>query len=197
MATISMKVTNQIKPKITAVLQEISKVLGEVDEYQVGLLIQQIRKAEIIIVCGVGRMGLASKAFAMRLGHMGLKAYALGDSTIPAVKKGDLIIICSGSGETQTMYDLTLLGKQSGAKIALISSYIDHNKSRMAKIADTVVVINAPSKLRKINGFTSVQPMTTLNEQCLTIFFDSLVLVLMDKLKQTSDIMWKRHFNLE
>lgn len=192
-----MTVKKQIKSNISIILQEISKVLEGVDEYQVELLMKEIIKAKIIVVIGAGRMGLASKAFAMRLGHMGLTAYSLGDSTLPAVKKGDLIVVCSGSGETQTMYDLTVLGKQSGAKIALISSYIDHNKSRMAKIADTIVVINAPSKVRKISGFTSVQPMTTLNEQCLTIFFDSLVLLLMEKLKKTSDIMWKRHSNLE
>lgn len=179
------------------ILKEIDYVLSQVDEYHVELLIQEIRKAKTIVLCGAGRVGMAAKGFAMRLGHLGLKAYMLGDATVPALKKGDLLIACSGSGETQTIYDLVVRSKESNARIALVSSYIDHNKSRMAKIADTVVVINAPSKTTKIEGFSSIQPMTTLNEQCLGIFFDSVVLMLMERLNETHETMWKRHSNLE
>ena len=140
---------------------------------------------------------MAGKAFAMRLGHLGFKAYTVGDSTVPSISKRDLLIACSGSGETQTIYDLVVRAKESGARIALVSSYIDHNKSRMARVADTMVIMNAPTKLKQVNGFKSVQPMTTLNEQCLGVFFDAVVLLLMDKLSETHETMWARHSNLE
>lgn len=179
------------------ILKEIDYVLSQVDEYHVELLIQEILKAKTIVLCGAGRVGMAAKGFAMRLGHLGLKAYMVGDATVPGIKKGDLLIACSGSGETQTIYDLVVRAKETHAKIALVSSYIDHNKSRMAKIADTVVVINAPSKVKKVDGFSSIQPMTTLNEQCLGIFFDAVVLMLMKRLHQTHDTMWERHSILE
>jgi D-arabinose 5-phosphate isomerase GutQ len=39
--------------------------------------------------------------------------------------------------------------------------------------------------------------MTTLNEQCLGIFFDAVVLLLMEKMNETHDTMWARHSNLE
>ena len=42
-----------------------------------------------------------------------------------------------------------------------------------------------------------MQPMTTLNEQSLSLFFDALVLKLMDKMNETHDTMWARHSNLE
>lgn len=186
-----------IKQKTKIILKEINTVLKDIDQYQVNLLIVEILKARVIIVCGAGRVGMAAKGFAMRLGHLGKRAYTIGDSTLPSIKKGDLLIVCSGSGETQTIYDLAVLGKQNGGRVALISSYIDHNKSKMAKIANTVLVINAPSKLKQINGFMSIQPMTTLNEQCLIILFDALVLMLMEKLHQTHESMWERHSNLE
>jgi D-arabinose 5-phosphate isomerase GutQ len=67
----------------------------------------------------------------------------------------------------------------------------------MGKIADSIVQIKAPSKTKSIEGFASIQPMTTLNEQCLGIFFDALVLDLMEKMKETHDTMWARHSNLE
>lgn len=186
-----------IKKKINLILKEIETVLMDVDDYQVELVIKEIVSARNIVLCGAGRVGMAARGFAMRLGHLGLHAYMLGDATVPAVKKKDLLIVCSGSGETQTIYDLTKIAKDSGAKIVLVSSYIDHNKSRMAKIADVVMVINAPSKLKEIKGFASIQPMTTLNEQSLGIFFDALTLLLMERLNETNDSMSKRHSNLE
>jgi len=39
--------------------------------------------------------------------------------------------------------------------------------------------------------------MTTLNEQSLGIFFDSIVLKLMEKMGESHDTMWGRHSNLE
>lgn len=186
-----------IRKKIDVILKEIGTVLNDIDDYQIELVLKEIISARTIVVCGAGRVGMAARGFAMRLGHLGLHAFTVGDSTVPAIKKKDLLIVCSGSGETQTIYDLTTIAKESGAKIVLVSSYIDHNKSRMAKIADVVMVINAPSKLKQIKGFRSIQPMTTLNEQSLGIFFDSLTLLLMERLNETNDTMLKRHSNLE
>ncbi|MDO8657565.1 MAG: 6-phospho-3-hexuloisomerase [Candidatus Levybacteria bacterium] len=186
-----------IKNNVAIILKEINAVLKNVDEYQVDLAIKEILKARSIVLCGAGRMGLMTRAFAMRLGHLGLKAYFLGDSTVPAIGKKDLLIVCSGSGETQTIYDMALIGKKCGSRILLVTSYIDHYKSRIAKIADTVVVINAPSKTKKIKGLVSIQPMTTLYEQCLLIFLDALVLLLMKKSGQSFEDMFCRHSKLE
>lgn len=186
-----------IHRQIRTILKEIDFVLKGIDSYQVDLLMQEILRSKTIVLAGAGRVGMASRGFAMRLGHLGLKAYTVGDSTLPPIKKKDLLLICSGSGETQTIYDLAVIAKEHGARIALISSYIDHNKSKMAKIATIMLVINAPSKIKKVTGFSSVQPMTTLNEQCITIFFDALVLLLMEKLHENHASMWERHSNLE
>lgn len=186
-----------IKQNISKIITEIDQVLSGIEDYQVDLVIKDILKSKKIIIYGAGRVGLMSKGFSMRLGHLGLKSYFIGDSTTPSIGKGDLLIVCSGSGETQTVYDIAEIAKKSGAKVLTVSSYIEHNKSRLTKLADTVMVINAPNKNRKINGFNSIQPMTTLNEQCLLIFFDALVLLLMNRLKESHDTMWKRHSNLE
>ena len=182
------------KEYYTKVLEEINFVLSNVNENEVLSLVEQIIKAKIIVVHGAGRVGMAIRGFGMRLGHLGYNAYSLGDSTVPGIEENDLLIVASGSGETQTVYDIAALGKKNGSHLALITGNKD---SRMGKIADTVVVMKAPSKTKAVEGFTSIQPMTTLNEQSLGILFDSIVLILMEKTKETHDTMWARHSNLE
>jgi len=176
------------------VLEEINFVLSKINEDEIAQMIDQIVSANTIVVHGAGRVGMAIRGFGMRLGHLGFKAYTLGDSTVPGIGEKDLLIIASGSGETQTVFDIALLGKKNGAKLALITG---REESRMSKIADTKIIMKAPSKVSAVEGFSSIQPMTTLNEQSLGILFDSIVLLLMDKTKETHDKMWARHSNLE
>jgi len=176
------------------ILEEIQYILETLDEQQVNQLADIILNARYIVVSGAGRVGLACQGFAMRLSHLGKQAFTLGDSTVPAIGKGDLLLVCSGSGETQTIYDIALSGKNSGAYLALITARPD---SRIGRLADFNVYVRAPSKVQPLDNFASIQPMTTLNEQCLQIFFDALVLVLMEKSGQCNQDLWQRHSILE
>jgi 6-phospho-3-hexuloisomerase len=137
---------------------------------------------------------MVARGFAMRLTHMGMQSYFVGDSNVPSIGNGDLLLACSGSGETQTIFDLVEIAKSNQAKIALITGNRD---SRMGKLADLIVEIKAPSKTKAVDGLISIQPMVTLNEQCLYLFFDALVLRLMEELNEEQDKMWSRHSNLE
>ena len=184
----------QIKENINLILDEIREVLDKVDQGQVDVLVKGIRKANKIIVCGAGRVGYAIKGFGMRLGHLGFNTYALGDTTVPAISEGDLLLVATGSGETQTIFDLVTIAKKNRATIIAVTGNPD---SRIGMLADHLVKITAPSKTKAVEGFISIQPMTTLNEQCLGIFFDGVVLQLMEEMNETHDTMWSRHSNLE
>lgn len=183
-----------MKTKIAIILQEIETVLSKVDNDQVEKLIDEILGAQKIVVCGAGRVGMAIRGFGMRLGHLGLQAYTLGDSTVPGIGEGDLLIVASGSGETQTIFDLVSIASKNKSKIAAITG---SPESRIGQLADVIVKITAPSKTKAVDNFISVQPMTTLNEQCLGLFFDAVSLKLMDRMGETHDSMWARHSNLE
>lgn len=183
-----------IQDKFNNILSEISLVLLKTDNDQVELLAQEIIAANKVVVVGAGRVGMAGRGFAMRLGHLGKTSFMISDSTVPAISDGDLLLACSGSGETQTIFDLVKIGKKNNAKIALITGNVE---SRMGLLADCIVTLKAPSKTKEVAGLKSIQPMTTLNEQCLSIFFDAVVLVLMNKMNETHDTMWARHSNLE
>jgi len=165
-----------------------------VNQSEVDQLISEISKAGKIVVCGAGRVGYAVRGFGMRLGHMGFNAYALGDTTVPSIAEGDLLIVASGSGETQTIFDLVSIAKKNQARIAAVTGNSD---SRIGKLADSVVKVTAPSKTKAVEGIVSIQPMTTLNEQCLGLFFDAVVLLIMEKMNESHDTMWARHSNLE
>ena len=183
-----------MKEKINLILNEITKVLNQVDDKESNNLITSILISNKIVVCGAGRVGYAIRGFGMRLGHLGLNAFTIGDSTVPAIGEGDLLIVSSGSGETQTIFDLVSIASKNNATIAAITGNPD---SRIGKLANCIVKIKAPSKTKLVEGFVSMQPMTTLNEQSLSLFFDALVLKLMDKMNETHDTMWARHSNLE
>jgi 6-phospho-3-hexuloisomerase len=183
-----------LQSNVGMILKEISFVFSDIDENQVKALSDAIMRSGKIVVCGAGRVGMAARGFAMRLGHLGLVAYCLGDATVPSIGKGDLFLISSGSGETQTIYDLVVRAKENKATIALITGNPD---SRMGRLADVIVSIKAPSKTKPVDNFQSVQPMTTLNEQSLGIFFDALTLCLMGRKGETHETMWARHSNLE
>jgi 6-phospho-3-hexuloisomerase len=183
-----------VQQKIKEILSEVSNVLEKVNQNEVDMLISEIVGAKKIVVCGAGRVGFAIKGFGMRLAHMGLNTFALGDVTVPSIGEGDLLIVASGSGETQTIFDIVVIAKKNNCRIALITGNPD---SRIGKLADTIVRVTAPSKTKPVADFISIQPMTTLNEQCLGIFFDAVVLLLMNKKNETHDTMWARHSNLE
>lgn len=178
---------------VKKILKEVQTVLTKIDDKEVSQLMDQIVISEKIVTVGAGRMGMAARSFAMRLAHLGKTAYSLGDSNVPAIGKRDLLIAVSGSGETQTVYDLLKIAKKHQAKIALITG---NRKSRMGKLADIIVEVFAQNK-NKNNKFKSIQPMTTLNEQCAFIFFDTLVLKLMEMLNIKPDDMWQLHSVLE
>lgn len=148
-------------------------------------IIDQILNANNIVVVGAGRMGLMCKAFAMRLNHLCLMGYFLGDSNTPHMGENDLLIVASSSGETQTIYDLVVIAKKAKAKVLLITMNLT---SRMGKKADYIV---------EMPVIKSKYPMKTGAEHWLMMYFDKLVLKLMRRLGETSESMWERHTNLE
>jgi len=176
------------------ILEELDFVLSNVDAAEIDALADEILSARTVVVVGAGRVGMAGRGFAMRLGHLGLRAYALGDSTLPSIGPGDLLLIASGSGETQTILDIALIGKRNGARLGLITGRRD---SRIGRLADVFIEMRVPTKAGAVQGFSTIQPMTTLNEQALQILFDAMVLRLMTKTGETEETMWNRHSNLE
>ena len=177
------------------ILEELSKTLSAVDPAKAERFCDLIEEAEEIFCAGAGRSGFQVKGFAMRLMHMGKKSYVVGETCTPNITANGLLVVCSGSGSTKSLVNHANKAKETGAKVALIT--IDP-ESPIAKIADVVIEIPAPSpKSKKQGSITSVQPMGSLFEQSEGLFMDSVVMMLMEREGMDSDTMFGRHANME
>lgn len=169
----------------------LSQISAEISENFVDLIL----KSKKVFVAGAGRSGFMGRAFAMRLMHMGFESYVVGETVTPNIEKGDLLLICSGSGETGSLITMADKAKKIGADLALVTIFPD---STIGQRADVAVKIPAPTpKVETDNGFKSVQPMGSLFEQSLLLFLDIVILRLMEKQGNDSDTMFTRHANLE
>lgn len=74
---------------------------------------------------------------------------------------------------------------------------LNGQESSLAKIASKSIILSAPSKTQETKDFQSEQPLASLYEQSMFIFFEAIVLQLMEKLQQNHEDMSKRHINLE
>ena len=176
------------------ILSELHGALSQVDPEQEDSFVAEILRAPDIVCAGAGRVGFAINGFAKRLRHLGKNAYSIGDVTLPHIPAGGLMVLGSGSGETETTVVLGKIAKREGLRIALVTA---STESRLAEIADAVVVLNCPSKNSQPDKAQSIQPMTTLFEQALHIYLDSIVLELMVQTGMSSGDMKRLHNAIE
>ena len=137
------------------------------------------------------------RGLAMRLMHLGFKAYVVGETVTPAIEPGDLLIIGSGSGETATLTVIANKAKKVGAKLALITIF---PKSTIGKLADIVVQIVAATTMSdQDSGAKSIQPGANMFEQSMLLFCDATVIRIIDrnKIEDSNTVLMKRHANLE
>jgi 6-phospho-3-hexuloisomerase len=180
---------------LSGVLSELEFALRSVDEGPLGSLVERILAANRLFLAGKGRSGLQMRGFAMRLMHLGLESYVVGDVTTPAIGEHDLLLIGSGSGRTASLLEYAKQAQGLGAPVALMTADPD---SPIASHAPLVVAIPAPTpKAGSASRGRSAQPMGTLFEQALGLLCDVLILMLMDRMQVEPDEMFSRHANLE
>ncbi len=177
------------------VIEELTQTLSTIPEAQAERFVELIMEANEVFCAGAGRSGFQVKGFAMRLMHMGIHSYVVGETCTPNIKEDGLLVICSGSGTTKSLVNHAQKAKEMGAKIALITI---NPESTIAKMADVVIEISAPSpKSAKEGQIKSIQPMGSLFEQSEGLFMDISIMMLMEKKGLDSDTMFGRHANME
>jgi 6-phospho 3-hexuloisomerase len=168
-------------------LQDILQVVSAEDVAKVNKLFFD---ADRIFVYGAGRSGLVSKAFAIRLVHLGFQTFVIGETIGAPVKKGDLVVIVSGSGETIPAVMTAEIARKMGAKLIVIT---ERRNSRITQFADIALVLSATCKEpeKKI-----LAPLGTLFEASAWVLLDSIVAELMKHKGETEESMRKRHATL-
>ncbi|MBN2584676.1 MAG: 6-phospho-3-hexuloisomerase [Planctomycetes bacterium] len=176
------------------IFDEIQSVLRGIDRATVDRVVEQLMRAERVYVAGGGRSGLMARCFAMRLMHLGLHTYVVGETTTPAIRPNDCLVVCSASGQTQVVVLVSRAAKKVGAQVIAVTADPD---SPIAKTADIVLVLDAPHKKAPDVGLPSVQYAGTLFEQSLLILSDAIAFEIGTQLGRSEEDMQQRHANLE
>lgn len=185
------------------VLKAVDLISDEEKEKMLEELLKSRRENKKIFVTGAGRSGLVAKAFAMRLLHLGFNVYVIGETILPPVAQGDLVIAVSGSGRTKTIVTVAETARSIGAKVVAITTYPE---SPLGKIANIVVRIPGRTKLateedylvRQIVGIHEpLAPLGTLFEATVLVFLDGVISELMYRLGISEEELRERHANIE
>ncbi|MBC3937955.1 MULTISPECIES: 6-phospho-3-hexuloisomerase [Anaerotruncus] len=176
------------------IIAECGQALSMIDEQTTQTLIDAILGADKVFCVGVGRVLLSLQAICKRFNHLGIPCYFVGEIVEPAITERDILIVGSGSGESLVPVSIAKKAKLFGAKVALISS---NPRSTLTSIADIFVRIPVQTKLGLPDELNSVQPMTSLFEQSLLLYGDSLAKLIIDQKHLDIDALWQYHANLE
>ncbi|PLR82943.1 6-phospho-3-hexuloisomerase [Bacillus canaveralius] len=179
---------------LAQVIEELNRSIDLIADEQAEQLVNGILEAKKIFVAGAGRSGLMAKSFAMRMMHMGLDAYVIGETVTPNFETEDILIIGSGSGETKSLVSMAEKAKKIGGTVVAVTI---SPESTIGQLADIVIKLPGSPKDKSENDYKTIQPMGSLFEQTLLIFFDAVILRFMEKKGLDSGTMFGRHANLE
>ncbi len=172
------------------VIDKIDSILSTTDDAHAIRLTRMLDSAKRIFVSGAGRSGLIGKFFAMRLMHSGYEVYVVGEIVTPSIKRGDLLVVISGSGETEQLISFAKRAQDVRADILLISA---KSSSTIGDMADAVFQIGQSDQYSKVHGM----PMGTVFELSTLFFLESFVAHLIHEKGIAEEEMRYRHANLE
>ncbi len=190
-------------------ISRIEEVARSIDQSQVECFLTEINRAERIFVVGAGRSGFVAKSFGMRLMHLGMNAYVVGETVTPAFHARDTLIAFSGSGKTKSVLEACETTRHLGGTLCLITGTRD---SPMAELATCVVYLKTDDEsshpgsdhfdLRQLRGeHRSIShpstPLGTLFETSAMIFADSIVSALIELKDCPIDEIIHRYSNMQ
>lgn len=186
----------EYKEMYETILEEHRKVYETLDLGGMLEFKETVKKHSRIFVIGVGREGMAAKAFAMRLMHMGKEVHWIWDDTTPGLSEGDLLIAVLGDGTIGHINYVCERAKEAGAVIYAVTG--SPSGSAAQHTADKVFFVPAAVYRGTDEVVPSFQPMGNLFEQCLFVIFDMLIMQMVEETPGlTFEKMSHRHRNVE
>lgn len=189
------------------ILRGMTRAINAIDPGQVETLLDTLqnvkREGRKALVVGAGRSGLVGKAFAMRLMHVGIDVYVMGETITPAIGEGDIVIIISGSGSGAMSIAAARMAKRLGSVIFAVTSYPD---SDLGQVSDYIVVVPGREAVAEESDYQSRQllgeheslaPMGTLFEGTCAVLLDGLIAELMTRLEVSEISMKEKHSTIE
>ena len=176
------------------IIDELQRSISQIDIEEAERMAELLLRSNKVFVAGAGRSGLMGRAFAMRLMHVGKEAYVVGETVTPGIEQGDVLVLGSGSGETKGLISMAEKAKGVGAEVVAVTIAPD---STVGRLAGYTVKLPGSPKDPASGSYSTIQPMASLFEQTMLVFYDAIILRMMEKTGQTNQQMFGKHANLE
>ena len=168
----------------------VAGLLNDVDDSELLRFFECLDSSDRIFVYGSGRSGLTSRAFAIRLAHLGFQSFVIGDTICPPIHEKDLVVIVSGSGTTMPSLMTASIADDIGAMVVAVTA---DALSPLCKHADIIIKFGIiDSKKRAL-----LAPLGSLFEMACWILFDGVVAELMLRKNESETSMRNRHATLQ
>lgn len=166
-----------------AIISDVRSSFMGVDNAKVYDLVSLVLEANKVFTFGPLRENIPTRAFTMRLNHLGLKSACVGDICTPKIQKGDLLVISSREMKSVICDAYIKTAKDAGAKVALITSDDKNNSG-----ADVTICI------KDINN--AGQPEGSTYEQVLWLLVDYAEYLLQKHVGGDEEDRVARHANI-
>lgn len=173
---------------VSYIHEKMAHIFEEIDQQSVERALDLFKDKPRVFVYGTGRSGLVSRAFAIRLVHLGYQTFVIGETITAPVQEDDLVVLVSGSGETIPVAMTADIARQIGAKIISVTA---DPGSHIGRAADVLLHLDAP------DGDGDLAPLGTLFEAGAWIVLDGIIAELMDRIGEGEGDMRERHATLE
>lgn len=167
-------------------LQNLQRILAVDRREPISEAVDILTSGTKLFVYGVGRSGLAARAFAMRMVQLGIDCYFIGETITPVVSPGDSVLIVSNTGSTMSALQVANIARRVGAKVISVTG---HRTSKLAHASNVVLLIQTNSDRRQAR----LAPLATLFENATLLLLDAIVAHVMERLGQTEADMRGRH----
>jgi 6-phospho-3-hexuloisomerase len=177
------------------ILDEQTWVMDLIDWNQVPLMLKEINSVNRVFVYGVGRSGLIIRSFGERLMHLGFEFHVIGEISCPPLSRGDLLLVCTGSGTTKPVLAAAKAAKDLNVRVGAITAAAPG--APILELADFIVSLKVPETKPEFFSPPLGQPMGSPFEQGAFLLCESMAIdLIQDRAVPAADIK-RRHANIE
>ena len=128
---------NPLKQVYNFYKQVIDRTNNMMDRDVLEEIANEIRKARVVYIYGIGSSGLTANEFMLRLIRMGFQGQSISDPHLmlinsSIVSKRDLVLAFSVSGETVELVNSAATARKNGCRVLCITSFEDNSLSQYA-----------------------------------------------------------------
>ena len=137
--------------------QTVNDTIAASNEKIILQVVEKIKKARKIMLCGLGASGIVCEDLQMKLIHMGYPAFYYNKPTInkmmcSLMEKNDLMISVSFRGENREILNYVKTAGENGCPTVAITNY---SNSPLAQMADMVLLSSSNEDDFRIGAMTS------------------------------------------